>query len=76
MLHNIQKIRPLLIVHFLFNHPEGVTLNKLFFFLTTRNLAIKRECLYKDIQLMRTLGFHIKFLGNKIFLTNKELPNF
>ncbi|RAR73729.1 hypothetical protein [Flavobacterium aciduliphilum] len=70
------NIRIIALAHHLINNPNGLTIKQLFFFLTTRGIVTKRKLFYKDIATMKSMGLLIRFEGNKIILTNKNLPNF
>jgi hypothetical protein len=70
------NIRIIALAHHLFNHPEGLTMKQIFFFLTTRGIPTKRKLFYRDIATMKSLGLLFRFERNKIILTNKILPDF
>lgn len=72
----VQKIRIMAVATLLKSNPQGVTLNRIFFYLLTRGLIIKRSLIYEDIKEMKKLGLNFRFEGNKIILTNETLSDF
>ena len=72
----VQKIRIMAVATLLKSNPQGVTLNRIFFYLLTRGLIIKCSLIYEDIKEMKKLGLNFRFEGNKIILTNETLSDF
>lgn len=69
-------IRIICLAQHLFNNPDGLSLQELFFFLETRSLNVNKSLFHQDLEQMKLLGLNLRFEGNKIILTNKTLPDF
>jgi hypothetical protein len=69
------NIRIICLAQHLFNNPNGLTLQELFFFLKTRSLNVDESLFDQDLEQMKLLGLNLRFEGNKIILTNETLPD-